>query len=89
MWFKDEVMKMRMKLKEMLDLMEKAIGRYELSDDYREAHGYPKKHIGEYQYGVSMVPCDWVYPYLKVLATDERLSEIVKEIDMKGIEEDK
>ena len=53
---------MKMKLKEMLDLMEKAIGKYELSDDYLEANGYPKKNIGEYQYGVSMVPCDWVYP---------------------------
>lgn len=69
------------KLHKMLKEMEANMNRYDLSDDYLVAHGNSARQIGEFVYGISMVPCDWVYPYLKALATDERLSGIVEAIE--------
>ena len=69
------------KLHEMLKEMEEKMNRFDLSDDYLQANGHPTRQIGEYGYGVSMVPCDWVYPYLQALATDERLSGIVEAVE--------
>ena len=45
--------------KELLQAMEEAMNRYDLTEEIE------KSHIGEWQYGVSMVPCDWVYEYVK------------------------
>lgn len=44
---------------ELLKEMEEAMDRYDLSCEIEKAH------IGEWQYGVAMVPCDWVYEYVK------------------------
>ena len=44
---------------ELLREMEKAMDRYDLSKEIEKAY------IGEWKYGVSMVPCDWVYEYVK------------------------
>ena len=70
-----------MKLNELLEAMENAMNRYDLSDDFLEERGFEIGGIGEFQYGVSSVPCNWVYPYLKALSEDERLSDIVDEIE--------
>ena len=43
----------------LLIQMEQAMDRYDLSEAIKGAS------IGEYIYGVAMVPCDWVYPYVK------------------------
>lgn len=72
------------KLKDMLDKMQIAINKKDLSDDFLRGQGSSTREeaaFGEWVYGISMVPCDWVYPYLKALAEDERLSEIVKDIE--------
>ena len=44
---------------ELLSEMEKAMDRYDLSKEIEKAR------IGEWMYGVAMVPCDWVYEYVK------------------------
>lgn len=44
--------------KELLREMEKAMDRYDLSKEIEKAY------IGEWLYGVAMVPCDWVYKYV-------------------------
>lgn len=44
---------------ELLREMEKAMDRYDLSKEIEKAY------IGEWMYGVAMVPCDWVYEYVK------------------------
>lgn len=44
--------------KELLSEMEKAMDRYDLSKEIEKAY------IGEWIYGVAMVPCDWVYKYV-------------------------
>lgn len=79
-----------MKLKILLEEMENAMDRYDLSDDFLEARGCGTRTIGEFQYGVSSVPCDWVYPYLKALSEDERLSDVIDEIEeqMRGEQDD-
>ena len=43
---------------ELLSEMEKAMDRYDLKKEIEKAY------IGEWIYGVSMVPCDWVYKYV-------------------------
>lgn len=43
---------------ELLKKMEEAMDRYDLSKEIEKAH------IGEWMYGVSMVPCNWVYKYV-------------------------
>lgn len=70
-----------MKLKKLLEEMERNMNRYDLSDDYLIAHNCETGRIGEFQYGVSSVPCEWVFPYLYALANDERLKGIVDEIE--------
>ena len=70
-----------MKLKELVAEMKKAMDRYDLSEDYLTAQGCQTGMIGEFQYGVSSVPCAWVCPYLRALAEDNRLSGIVDEIE--------
>lgn len=47
-----------MELDELIKEMKEKMNRYDLSDRIEEAH------IGEWEYGVSYVPCDWVYKYL-------------------------
>ena len=68
-------------LKEMVENMEKAMSRWNLSDEYLQNHGKCYAAYGEWSYGISMIPCDWVYPYLKALSEDERLSSIIESIE--------
>lgn len=51
-----------MSLDELILEITRAINRTDLSEYVDKAY------IGEWIYGVSMVPCDWVLPYLEELA---------------------
>lgn len=73
-----------MKLKEICKKMWKAMENNDKPDEYLETFGFnTRKDIAftEISEGISVVPCDMVYPFLYALATDEQLSDIVKEIE--------
>ena len=56
-----------MDLNALIEELETKINRYDLSDDYLYEHKHPTRDeisVSEYAYGISMVPCSWVYPYL-------------------------
>ena len=57
-------------LKALIEMIEEESGRKSLSDGYLRDHGGHTRDeigVGEYQYGIVMVPEDWVLPYLKRL----------------------
>lgn len=57
-------------LKDLIKMIETEQARKSLSDSYLREHGHLTRDdigVGEYQYGVVMVPEDWVLPYLKRL----------------------
>ena len=68
------------KLSEMLEQMESAMGRNDLSDEYLAGNGCA---TGK-RYGALYVSCEWVYPYLKALCEDPDLSDIVRRIESGG-----
>lgn len=47
-----------MPLDDLIVEMKEKMNRYDLTEEIAKAN------IGEYRYGVSYVPCDWVYKYL-------------------------
>lgn len=50
-----------------LEEMEDKMRKYDLSDHYLSEHDCSTRDeigIGEYSYGITMIPCKWVYPYL-------------------------
>ena len=58
------------KLEEMLNEMKEKMRNRDLSDDYLRENNCSTRDeigIGEYSYGITMVPCKWVYPYLEEL----------------------
>lgn len=72
------------KLADILKIMRDEMVSKDLSDDYLKAHGYDvRKDIAgsELSYGITVVPSDWVYPYLAALAEDERMTDIVKDLE--------
>lgn len=57
-------------LRQLIEAIESESQRKSLSDGWLEEHGYSTREnmgIGEYAYGIVMVPEDWVLPYLKEL----------------------
>lgn len=69
-----------MTLEAMLEEMRECMSMYDLPDDILdERENFPG--IGEFGYGVSMVPCRWVYPYLRAIAHDPRLEDMVEQIE--------
>lgn len=57
-------------LKILIETIESEIKRKRLSDGWLRAYGHNTREdvgIGEYAYGIVMVPEDWVLPYLKQL----------------------
>lgn len=57
-------------LNKFIEIMEEKISRFDLSDDFLLDHSEATRYdvgIGEYIYGITMVPCEWVLPYLKEL----------------------
>lgn len=64
-------------LKILIEAIESASERKSLSDGWLREHGHNTREdvcIGEYAYGIVMVPEDWVLPYLKQLY--RRLTDI-------------
>ncbi len=63
-------------LDDLIEKMEEKMKHFDLSDTYLLDHNKDNRYqvgIGEYVYGITMVPCEWVLPYLK------ELQEIKKE----------
>lgn len=58
------------KLEELLSEMEEKMDNRDLSDEYLREYNCSTRQeigIGEYAYGITMIPCKWVYPYLEEL----------------------
>ena len=59
-----------MKLEELLKEMEEKMNGKDLSDEYLSKYNHSTRGeigIGEYAYGITMMPCSWAYPYLEEL----------------------
>lgn len=68
-----------MSLDDLLNEMNEKMKTRDLSDDYLREHNNSTREeigIGEYAYGITMIPCKWVYEYLsdykRVLKENER-----------------
>lgn len=71
-----------MNLDDLLNEMSEKIRKRDLSDDYLREHNLSTREeigIGEYAYGITMIPCEWVYEYLsdykRVLKKHEELKK--------------
>lgn len=56
-----------MELDDLLKEIEVKMSSRDLSDSYLAEEGYETRAdvgIGEYVYGITMIPCEWVYNYL-------------------------
>ena len=69
-----------MNLDDLLNEMSEKMRKRDLSDEYlRELNNFTREEIGivEYAYGITMIPCKWVYEYLsdykRVLKENEQL----------------
>lgn len=54
-------------LDKLIQDMKDEMNKRDLSDSYLAEHNQPTREdigIGEYAYGITMIPCDVVYPYL-------------------------
>ena len=57
-------------LNDLIERMKNACSARDLSDNYLRNCGCSTRDeigIGEYAYGITMIPCSWVLPYLKEL----------------------
>ena len=57
-------------LNQLIEIIEETCRSQDLSDGYLIDHNQSTRHnigIGEYAYGITMVPASWVLPYLKEL----------------------
>lgn len=69
-----------MNLDDLLNEMSEKMRNRDLSDEYLREHDNSTREeigIGEYAYGITMIPCEWVYEYLsdykRVLKENEEL----------------
>lgn len=83
-----------MNLDDLLNEMSEKMRNRDLSDEYLRKHDNSTREeigIGEYAYGITMIPCKWVYEYLsdykRVLEMNEvllkknaQLKEDIKEM---------
>ena len=56
-----------MNVDDLLNEMSEKMRNRELSDEYLREHNNSTREeigIGEYAYGITMIPCKWVYEYL-------------------------
>lgn len=56
-----------MNLDDLLNEMSEKMRNRDLSDEYLREHNNSTREeigIGEYAYGITMIPCEWVYEYL-------------------------
>lgn len=73
-----------MNLDDLLNEMSEKMRNRDLSDEYLREHNNSTREeigIGEYAYGITMIPCKWVYEYLsdykRVLKENEQLNKKV------------
>lgn len=71
-----------MNLDDLLNEMSEKMRNRDLSDEYLREHDNSTREeigIGEYAYGITMIPCKWVYEYLsdykRVLKENEKLKK--------------
>lgn len=71
-----------MNLDDLLNEMSEKMRNRDLSDEYLREHNNSTREeigIGEYAYGITMIPCEWVYEYLsdykRVLKENESLQK--------------
>lgn len=80
-----------MNLNDLLNEMSEKMRNRDLSDEYLREHNNSTREeigIGEYAYGITMIPCEWVYEYLsdykRVLEINEVLLKENEEIRIKN-----
>lgn len=59
-----------MDLYKLINELNEAVNSRDLSDEYLEKNNCSTREevgIGEYSYGITMVPADWVLPFLEEL----------------------
>lgn len=62
----------------IIEIKEKMLHR-DLSDEYLREHNHSTREeigIGEYAYGITMIPCEWILPFLEEL---ELAKEVLKD----------
>ena len=71
-----------MNLDDLLKEMKEKMQKKDLSDEYLEKNGNTTRTeigIGEYSYGITTIPCEWVYDFLsdykRVLKENEELKQ--------------
>ncbi len=71
-----------MNLDDLLKEMKEKMQKKDLSDEYLEKNGNTTRTeigIGEYSYGITTIPCEWVYDFLsdykRVLKENELLRQ--------------
>lgn len=76
-----------MNLDDLLNEMSEKMRNRDLSDEYLREHNNSTREeigIGEYAYGITMIPCEWVHEYLsdykRVLKENERLQKENEEL---------
>ena len=72
-----------MNLDDLLNEMSEKMRNRDLSDEYlREHNNFTREEIGigEYAYGITMIPCKWVYEYLSDYKSLQKENEELKEI---------
>lgn len=75
-----------MNLDDLLKEMKEKMQKKDLSDEYLGKNGNTTRTeigIGEYSYGITTIPCEWVYDFLsnykRVLKENEELKEEIRE----------
>lgn len=64
-----------MELEKLIEEIQEKMQARDLSDEYLIEHNCSTRKdigIGEYQYGITMVPCEWVLPFLLELKEKRR-----------------
>ena len=59
-----------MDLEELIAQIKEKMLHRDLSDEYLEEHNHSTREeigIGEYAYGITMIPCEWILPFLEDL----------------------
>lgn len=59
-----------MNIEKLITEMKEKMLHRDLSDEYLREHNHPTREelgIGEYAYGITMIPCTWILPFLEDL----------------------
>ena len=85
-------------LNRLIENIENISSRYDLPDSFLLDKGLSTRYdigIGEYSYGITVIPCEWVLPYLKKLQEVEKYIKSLEETkdfiktDKSGYSDDK